>query len=115
MVTHSASQSRDVWRSRLEGLEKTQDQQSRSEPKKRLVEQINVRLHSGDYSRAVELVRVSAGEFPGDAELSKLEDLAQDGVKRKAEADRLITESQELFAQRRPTEAIQLLRKAYEL
>ena len=52
---------------------------------------------------------------PNDAELSELEKLAQDGVKRKAEADRLITESQEQFAQRKSAEAIQLLRKAYEL
>ena len=33
----------------------------------------------------------------------------------KAEADRLITESQELFAQQKPAEAIQLLQQAYEL
>ena len=44
-----------------------------------------------------------------------MEKLAQDGVKRNAEANRLITESQELFAQRKSAEAIQLLRKAYEL
>lgn len=39
----------------------------------------------------------------------------QQSVNRKADADRLITESQELFAQRKPVEAIQLLRLAYEL
>ena len=39
----------------------------------------------------------------------------QDGLKRKSEADRLITESQELFAQQKAAEAIHLLRKAYEL
>jgi len=39
----------------------------------------------------------------------------QDGVERKAEAERLINESRELFAQRKSAEAIQLLRKAYEL
>ena len=84
-------------------------------PKTRLVEQINNCLHSGDYSRALDLLRGSAPELPNDAELSELEKRAQDGVKRKAEADRLITESQELFAQRKSTEAIQLLREAYEL
>jgi len=96
-------------------LEKIHDQKSRTESKTQLVDQVNVRLRSGDYSRAVDLVRGSAAEFPGDAELSELEKLAQDGVQRKADADRLITESQELFAERKYAEAIQLLRQAYEL
>jgi len=96
-------------------LEKRSDQQTRTESKTRLVEQINLCLRSGDYSRALDLLRGTAAEFPNDAELSELEKLAQDGVKRNAEASRLITESQELFAQRKSAEAIQLLREAYEL
>src|SRR5438105_1698982 len=81
----------------------------------RLVEHINTCLHSGDYYRALDLLRGTAAEFPNDAELSELEKLAHDGVKRNAEANRLITESQDLFAQRKSAEAIQFLRKAYEL
>ena len=96
-------------------MEITRDQQTRSESKTRLVEQINVCLRSGDYARAQDLLRGKDAEFPNDVELSELEKRAQDGVKSKAEADRLITESQELFAQRKPAEAIQLLRRAYEL
>ena len=96
-------------------MEQIQDQQIRSESKTRLVERINAYLRAGDYSRAVDLVRASAAEFPGDAELCELEKLAQDGLKRKADADRLITESQELFAEQKYSEAIQLLRQAYEL
>jgi tetratricopeptide (TPR) repeat protein len=96
-------------------LDKTRDQQTRTQTKTRLVEQINIYLHSCDYSRALDLLRGTAAEFPNDAELSELEELAHDGVKRNAEANRLITESQELFAQRKSAEAIQLLRKAYEL
>jgi len=96
-------------------LEKKGDEQLRTESKTRLVEQITVCLRSGDYSRVLDLLRGAAAEFPNDAELSGLETLAQDGVNRKVEADRLITESQELFAQRKSAEAIQLLRKAYEL
>ena len=96
-------------------MEKRSDRQNRTESKTRLVEQINSCLHSGDYARALDLLRGIAGDFPNDAELSELEKLAHDGVKRKAEADRLITESQELFAQRKSAEAIQLLRQAYEL
>jgi len=96
-------------------LEKRRDQQTRAESKTRLVEQINLCLHSGNYSRALDLLRGTATEFPDDAELSGLEKLARDGAKRNIEAQRLITESQELFAQRKSTEAIQLLRQAYEL
>jgi hypothetical protein len=80
-----------------------------------IVEQINVRLRSGQYSRALDLLRVAAAEFPSDPELAELEKRAQDGIDRNTEAQRLITESQELFAQQRSAEAIQLLRKAYEL
>ncbi len=96
-------------------MEKTGEQQARTESKTRLVEQINTCLRSGDYSRALDLLRDTAAEFPNDAELLQLEKLAHDGVKRNAEANRLITESQELFAQQKAAEAIQLLRKAYEL
>jgi tetratricopeptide (TPR) repeat protein len=97
---------------RLEGLEQRSGQ---TESKTRLVEQINLCLRSGDYSRALDVLRGTAAEFQGDAELSELEKLAHDGVKRNAEANRLITESQELFAQQKSAEAIQVLRKAYEL
>ena len=99
----------------LERLEKRRDPQTRTESKMRFVEQINICLDSGDYSRALDLLRGGAAEFSNDAELSELEKLAHDGVKRNAEANRLITESQDLFAQRKSAEAIQLLRKAYEL
>ena len=85
--------------------------------KKWLVEQIKICLRSNDYARALDLLRGASAEFPNDdnADLTELEKLAHDGVKRNAEANRLITESQELFAQRKSAEAIQLLRKAYEL
>jgi tetratricopeptide (TPR) repeat protein len=96
-------------------LEKKRDQQTVAESKTRLVEQINTCLHAGDYSHALDLLRGAAAEFPNDTELSGLEKLAHDGVKRTAEANRLITESQELFARQKSAEAIQVLRKAYEL
>jgi tetratricopeptide (TPR) repeat protein len=96
-------------------LEKQPDPHPGSESKARLVEQINTCLRAGDYARALDLLRSMAAGFRKDAELSELEKLAHDGVKRNAEANRLITESQELFAQQKSVEAIQLLRQAYEL
>ena len=90
-------------------------QQLSTESKTTLVEQINAYLRSGEYSRAIDLLRGAGSDFPNDAELSALEKRAQEGIHKKTEADRLITESQELFAQRKSAEAIQVLRKAYEL
>ncbi len=96
-------------------MERIRDQHTLTQSKTRLVEQVNTCLRSGDYARAVDLLRGTAAEFPNDAELSELEKLARDGVKRNIEAQRLITESQDLFAQQKSSEAIQLLREAYEL
>ena len=96
-------------------MERERDQQTRAESITRLIEQVHGCLHSGDYSRALSLLRSTAAEFANDPELSKLEGLAHDGLKRNAEAQTLITGSQELFAQQKPSEAIQLLRKAYDL
>jgi len=96
-------------------LEKRRDPQTGTESKTSLVEQTKHCLRSGDYSRAIDLLRGTAAEFPNDAELSELEKLAHNGVKRNAEANRLITQSQELFAQQNSAGALQLLREAYEL
>lgn len=96
-------------------METTRDLQIRTESKTRLVERVNTCLRSGNYSHALDMLRGAAAEFSDDTDLPELEKLAQDGVQRKGEADRLITESQELFAQRKSADAIQLLRKAYEL
>jgi tetratricopeptide (TPR) repeat protein len=98
----------------VERLQKRRDQQVRIESKTRLVEQIDICLHSSDYARALDLLQGAASEFPNDAELTELEKLAQDGVKRKTEAHRLMTEGQDLFAQQK-SEGIKLLRQAYEL
>ena len=96
-------------------MEKTRDPQTRGESKTRLIEQIKIYLQASDYSRALDLLRGTAAEFPNDAELSELEKLAQKGLQRRADADRLITESQELFSQQKYGKALQLLREAYEL
>jgi tetratricopeptide (TPR) repeat protein len=98
-------------------LGKQRDQPTPTVSKAWLIEQIRICLRSSDYARALDLLRGAAAEFPNDSdtEWAELEKLAHDGVKRNAEANRLITESQDLFAQRKSAEAIQLLRQAYEL
>jgi len=98
-----------------ERLQKRREQQARTESKTRVVEQVDDSLHSGDYARALDLLQAAAAEFPNDGELVELDKLAQDGVKRKTEAHRLMGEGQELLAEKKSTEGIKLLRAAYEL
>lgn len=96
-------------------MEKTIVQQTGSDSKAGVIKQVDSCLRSGEYARALDLLRSAGADFPDDAKLGELEKLAHDGVKRKSEADRLITESQDLFAQQKSAEALLLLRKAYEL
>ena len=79
------------------------------------MEQVKSCLQTGDYSRALALLRGAAASSPSDPELSQLKKLAEEGARQKTEADRLITKSQALFAQQMPAEAIQSLRQAYAL
>jgi eukaryotic-like serine/threonine-protein kinase len=99
----------------VERLQKRRDQQARTEAKMKLIEQIDSCLHSGDYRRSFEFLRNAATEFPDDEEFQELEKLAQEGVKRKTEAQRLMTEGQDLLGQQKSAEGIQLLRQAHEL
>jgi eukaryotic-like serine/threonine-protein kinase len=99
----------------VERLQKRRGQQTRIESKTRLVEQVDGCLYSSDYARALDLLQEAAAEFPSDVELTELEKLAQDGIKRKTEAHRLMTEGQELCAQQKSAEGIKLLRQAYEM
>jgi tetratricopeptide (TPR) repeat protein len=99
----------------VDRLQKRREQQTRIESKTRLVEQIDACLHSSDYARALDLLESAAAEFPNDAELTELGKLAQDGVKRKTEAHRLMTEGQNRFAQKNAADGLTLLRQAYEL
>jgi eukaryotic-like serine/threonine-protein kinase len=99
----------------VERLQKRREQQARIEARTRLVEQIDACLHSCEYDRALELLQGAEPEFPNDAELKELEKLAQDGLQRKNEAQRLMTEGQELWEQKKFDDGIRLLRQAYEL
>ena len=99
----------------IERLQKRRDQQARIEARTQLIEQIDQCLHSSDYDRVFELLQGASVEFPNDEELHELEKHAKQGVERKAEAQRLMEEGQELCAQQKPVEGIRLLREAYEL
>ena len=99
----------------VERLQKRRDQQIRIESKARLVEQVDTCLHSSDYARALDLLQAGGDEFPNDSELTELGKLAEDGVKRKTEAQRLMSEGQDLCGRQKAADGIKLLREAYEL
>jgi eukaryotic-like serine/threonine-protein kinase len=99
----------------MERLQKRREQQVRIQSKSQLIEQVDNCLHSSDFSRALDLLQGAAAEFPEDEELRGLLKLARDGVERQAEAQRLLTEGQELCAQQKAAEGIPILRKAFEL
>jgi eukaryotic-like serine/threonine-protein kinase len=98
----------------VERLQKRRDQQARIESKTHLIEEIDSSLHSGDYAHALDSLESANSEFPNDPEFAELEKLAQEGTRRKAEAHRLMTDGQELCAQKN-AQGLKLLRQAYEL
>jgi serine/threonine-protein kinase len=99
----------------MERLQKRREQQVRIQSKSQLIEQVDHCLGCSDFNHALNLLQGAAAEFPEDDELRGLQKLAQDGVQRQAEAQRLLSAGQGLCAQQKPVEGIPILRKAFEL
>jgi len=99
----------------IERVIKRREQQSRSEAKARWVEQIDRQIEAGAYERALELLKNASAEYPDDAELGSLGELARQNQARAAEAQQLFQQGQELSAQRQYSEAIEVLHRAYVL
>ncbi len=96
-------------------LNKRREQSRLQDAKARWVEQIEQQREAGDFVRAGELARMAAQEFPGDPEFQELERLAQQGLERHAEAERLLAEGREACAAGRTEEGIETFRRAYDL
>ncbi len=99
----------------IDRLLKRREQQSRAEAKVRWVEQVEPYMQGSDYARALELLQQAQVEFPDDNELKELGKLARDGVRRSAEAQKLMEQGNELCAKGSFPEGIQLLQQAHEL
>jgi len=97
----------------IDRLGKRREQQTRVEAKSRWVKQIDQQMGAGDYDRAMSLLRQADVEFPGDAELTELEKLIQQGKDRVGEALRLLAEGQEKLAAGQFQEGVEVLRKAH--
>jgi serine/threonine protein kinase len=99
----------------IERVRKRRDQQARAEAKARWVEQIDRQLESGDYAHASELLQRARVEFPEDAELAELEKLARQGIERLAEAQKLLSEGQDLLRERYYPEGLAMMRRLRQL
>src|SRR5260370_24685706 len=99
----------------VERVRRRRDQQLRSDAKAKWVEQIDWLLGAGDYASAGERLRSAAAEFPDDPELMELEKLATQAASRAAEAQKLLVEGQDVAAERRFAEAIEILRRAHQI
>jgi serine/threonine-protein kinase len=97
----------------IDRLGKRREQQARVEAKARWVKQIDQQMATGDYDRALGLLRQAEIEFPDDAELAELEKLIQQGKDRFAEAQRSLAQGQEMLAAGRLQEGLEALRKAH--
>ncbi len=99
----------------IERVIKRREQQSRAEAKSRWVEQIDRQIEAAAFDRALELLRNAAAEFPDDDELTALGEVAKQRQAHTAEAQQIFQQGQDLCAQRRFAEAIEVLRKAYAM
>jgi eukaryotic-like serine/threonine-protein kinase len=99
----------------IERLQKRREQQSRAQAKAQFTEQIDRCMQSAHYARALEILQQAQPEFPGDPELAEMETLAQAGLEKADQAQRLMTEGQEFCAQNRFEEGIKLLEQAFHM
>jgi serine/threonine-protein kinase len=99
----------------IDRVRKRREQQLRAEAKARWVEQIDRQLESRQYSRALDLLKSAAAEFPEDGELTALEMLAQQGQTRAIESQELLAQGKLLCEQGEVGRGLECLRKAWEL
>jgi serine/threonine-protein kinase len=99
----------------LDRLALRREQQNRETAKGRFVEEIDRYLATGEYQRATEIAAQALSEFQNDAELLGLQQLAQQGQARQAEARDWLAKGQQLCSGRQFAEGLQALRRAGEL
>jgi serine/threonine-protein kinase len=99
----------------IERLVKRRDQQARIDAKSRWVQQIDQSLGLLDWTRALELVANALTEFPGDGELTVLDQLARQGQAKALQVETLLHRGKALCAEGQLEEGIQSLRSASEI
>jgi len=99
----------------MEQCKKKRDQQGRDEERSRLVNEIDGLMKGRSYGKAIEYATSALQEFPGDAEISGLRTLAEQGLERSKESRRLFDEGQRCVEQGDLLRATELLRNSMNL
>ncbi len=99
----------------LERLRKRRVQQERVDRKRRWVQQVERSLERNEFSAALETLKNALEDFPEDTELAELSKLAERGLERWEESQRLFEDGQAAYQAQRLEEATTLLRRAMEL
>ena len=99
----------------IERLGRRREEQVKNERKARWVEQVDRHFEAGRYAKAREVCEEALQQFPDDPELNGLHRLADQGIRRNAEANVLLHKGQDLCAQRHYEEGLDALRKAERL
>ena len=99
----------------MEQCKKKRDQQGRDEERSRLVNEIDGLVKGRAFAKAIEYASSALQEFPGDAELSGLRSLAEQGLERTKESRRLFEEGQRYVTQGDLAQATELLRNSLNL
>ena len=99
----------------IEQCKKKRDQQGRDEERSRLVNEIDGLVKSRAFPKAIEYASAALQDFPGDAEISGLRTLAEQGLERTKESRRLFEEGQRCVAQKDLVQATEWLRNSLNL
>jgi len=99
----------------MEQCKKKRDQQGRDEERSRLVNEVDGLVKSRAFAKAIEYASSALQDFPGDAELSGLRTLAEQGLERTKESRRMFDEGQRCVAQGDLVSATELLRNSLNL
>ena len=99
----------------MEQCKKKRDQQGRDEERSRLVNEIDGLMKGRAYAKAIEHASAALQEFSGDAEISGLRTLAEQGLERTKESRRLFDEGQRCVEQGDLPRATELLRGSLNL
>ena len=99
----------------MQRLARRREEQVTQEAKARWVDRIDRQFGAGDYAKAREEVRQALAEFPDDQELRELDSLAEQALRRNAEAAALLKEGQQQIAANHFDAGIEILRRAERL
>ena len=99
----------------IERLKQRRELQGRMQARQRWVERIEQHLGIKEYDAALKTCREALTEFPDDGELGALLKLAQQGMERRADGQRLLNDGRQLLDAGKVNEGLQVLRQAYSL